>query len=188
MKRGFCWLLLLLLVITGCRKQEDPHPEWGEELVRIGTVMAAEAPEGFTLGESNDALAPVGIYYVTWTSGAGRAVTNADGKEATAYDAQLYVLLQECADADAAWRNVEEWVARERSTYEAGEESETTVNGQPFAWLPLRASQEENPYSHGAAAFGVRDRYALSVELLCGPDFSGDAEAVLNSFLQGIRY
>ena len=95
MKRGFCWLLLLLLVITGCRKQEDPHPEWGEELVRIGTVMAAEAPEGFTLGESNDALAPVGIYYVTRTSGAGRAVTNADGKEATAYDAQLYVLLQE---------------------------------------------------------------------------------------------
>lgn len=181
-------LVLALLLLVGCAPREDKHPEWGADLVRIGADMAAQTPEGFTLQESNDALAPGGIYYVSWSRGEGRTILNAEGKEATAYDAQLFVLLKECADEGAAQGDVSGWMEREGQNYELGEAREQIENGQSFTVLPLLSAKGDNPYDRGVAAFGVRNNCAVSVELLCADGFSEDTTIVLTSFLQGLHY
>ena len=187
MKR-ITFLLLALLLLAGCAPGEDKHPEWGADLVRIGEDMAAKTPEGFALLENNDALAPGGIYYVSWSSGEGRTITNGEGKEAAAYDAQLFVLLKECADEGAARGDVSDWMDREGQNYELGEAAEQIENGQSFTVLPLLSARGDNPYARGVAAFGVRNNCAVSVELLCADDFSEDTTIVLTSFLQGLHY
>lgn len=188
MKRIWFFALLAALLLTGCGQQRDKHPEWPEEWMRAGDHLAAETPEGFVLSEYNDAFAPNGIWYVTWVCGAERDVSNAEGEEAVAYEAQLYLLLQECRSAADAEKAVESWIARESTTYETAQAADADVNSQRFARLELLSGSAENPYSHGAAAFGVRGSSAISVELLCAEGFEGEPQELLEQFLSGLHY
>ena len=101
MKKTWLLLVTLALLLTGCA-QQSRHPEWDEEWTRFGDLMAVEAPEGFAPGEYNDVLSLNGIWYATWISGEARSVQTAEGEEATAYDAQLYLLIRECGSEDEA--------------------------------------------------------------------------------------
>ena len=73
------------------------------------------------------------------------------------------------------------------------EDSDHSIEGRVFQWsgcpvlsgLELGAYEEDyfgqsltgdNPYTHGAAAFGARDNWAVSVELLCQDIFEDDAQ------------
>lgn len=180
-------LLAALMLLCGCGQQEDRHPEWAE-LVRFGNLLAAQTPEGFAPGQYNDTLSAKGIWYAAFDSGEEEKAANAEGKEISIYDAQIFLLVTECRDEAEARANVKDWTELEGRNYEAGELRELQAAGQEFSLLPLLSGKAENPYTHGAAAFAVRGSLAISAELLCRDGFSGDPEAVLETFLNGIRY
>lgn len=188
MKR-FLTALLAALVLAGCAGPAPGLPPgWEEDWVRIAEYIGVEPLEGFTLSESNDALSISGLYYAAWTSGEGRDFVNAEGGEATVYDAQIYVLLEECRSAEAAEEATAAWTARERASYQAGESSTEFFGGQEFEVLPLAAGREGNPYTHGAAAFAVRGAWAISVELVCADGFPEEPRPILEQFLAGFHY
>jgi len=189
MRRFWIFVLTAALALTGCAGSgEDPHPDWDESWVRIAEYVGVEPLEGFTLNESNDALFMSGLYYATWTSGEGRDFVNSDGEEATVYDAQIYVLLEECRGPEAAEEAVGAWTAREKQSYETGETYTKSFGTQDFEILPLVSGSEGNPYPHGTAAFAVRNEWAISVEFVCSDLYEGDSQAVLEQFLAGFHY
>ena len=191
MRRVISLALLTLLLLTGCAAQTGPTNEelgWGEDWARVGALLGVEPVDEFTLSENIDAMGVYGLYYATWVAGEARDYTNADGDEAQLYDAQIYVLLQQNKNADEAQSAMEEWIGRERKTYEAGETLTETRAGQEFDIFPLLQAGGDNPYTHGAAAFAVRDDWTISVELLCQDSFEGDARACLTEFLSGFHY
>ena len=180
-------LLLALLMLCGCGAKEDAHPQWAAEWTRAGDILAVETPEGFALAESNDVLSLSGLWYFTWASGEGYTVTNGDAQEATAYDAQIYLLLCECADEAKARVSVEDWMVREAETYTADGPVTVTAGDQTYEMLTLHRSGG-SPYDHGAAAFAARGALAISVEVLCAPTFTGDAQTILTAFLTGFHF
>ena len=191
MKRVISLALLAVLLLTGCAAQNGPTNEelgWDEDWVRVGVLLGVEPMDGFTLSENIDAMGVYGLYYATWTAGEARDYTNADGDEAQIYDAQIYVLLQQNKSAGEAQSALEDWIGREKETYETGETLTGTYAGQEFDLFPLLQAGEDNPYTHGAAAFAARDVWAISVELLCQDSFEGDAQARLAQLLSGFHY
>lgn len=189
MKRIWIFALLAALVLTGCAPSAgERNPDWDESWARIGEYMGVEPLDGFELNESNDVLSISGIYYATWTTGSGQDYTNADGESAVVYDAQIYVLLEECRSAEAAEEAVGVWTAREQQSYETGDADTKTIGAQEYDILSLLSGREGNPYPGGAAAFAVRDEWAISVELVCSDRFTGDARSVLEQFLAGVHY
>lgn len=187
MKRFWIFLLLAALLLTGCA-QQDAHPEWDEDWTRFDGLLAVQTPDGFYLREYNDTLSLGGIWYATWACGEERTVTNSEGDEASAYDAQIYLLAAECESEQAAARSIADWISRETESYETEEAAELTAAGQRFQRLCLLSGSAENPYTHGAAAFAARGKIALSAELLCAEGFDCDAQAILEAFLSGIHY
>ena len=180
----------LCVLLTGCAPSGPTNEElgWDEDWVRVGTLLGVEPMAGFDLNENIDAMGVYGLYYATWTAGEARDHTNADGEKAQIFDAQIYVLLQQNKDGDEARAALDDWMALEKKSYQTGETLTETCAGQEFDLLPLLRGGEDNPYTHGAAAFGARDGWAISVELLCQDSFEGDAQACLIRFLSGLHY
>ena len=191
MKRVISLALLAALLLTGCAAQTGPSNEelgWNEDWVRVGALLGVEPLADFTLNENIDAMGVYGLYYATWVAGEAQDYTNADGEESQLYDAQIYVLLQQCKNTDEVQTALEDWIDRERETYEAGETLTGTCAGQEFDLIPLLQAGGDNPYTHGAAAFGARDDWAICVELLCRDSFPGDPQTCLTEFLSGFHY
>ena len=187
MKKALFSALFAALLLTGCAKG-TVDPGFDETWTNVGNLIGVEPMEGFTPSENMDALGPNGLYYASFVSGEGTTITNADDEEATVYDAQVYLLIEQCRDAGTAGSEVGKWLALEKTSYGTGEEQEKTIAGQSFRILPLTSAAEGNPYTHGAAAFGSRGDMAVSVELLCRDGFEGDPEEVLTAFLAGLHY
>lgn len=183
-------LTVLLLLITGCTgsRKEASHSDWDVSWFRMGDKLTVAPLADFELNESNDLLSVSGLYYATWTNGTGREITNADGNSAAVYDAQIYLLLKEGISEENARSDIAEWMKLEAESYETGEEKTVSANGQEFALLPLLSSRSDNPYDHGAAAFGLRGQDTVTVEVMCSKDYSGDPEVVMQSFLESIHY
>lgn len=191
MRRLIATAALCALLLTGCAARTGPTNAelgWDEDWARVGALLGVEPIDGFTLSENKDAMGVYGLYYATWTAGEARDYTNADGDKAQIYDAQIYVLLQQNKNAGAARSALEDWTARERESYESGGALDKTCAGQDFELLPLLRGSEDNPYTHGAAAFGARGGWAICVELLCRDTFQDDAQACLTRFLSGFHY
>ena len=95
MKRIMTLTLLLAaaLALTGCAARE-PDAVIAPGFVRISDGLTAETPSGFHLSESNDLMSLSGLYYAAWAAGEGKTITNAQGQEANAYDAQIFVLVK----------------------------------------------------------------------------------------------
>lgn len=185
----FLFTLLAVLLLSGCAGNGAQNvPGWDESWTRFGGVAAMEPVEGFALNENMDALAPSGIYYADWTCGEARDFAVDDEQTVTAYDAQFYLLLAASGDAQHAESEANAWLAREEQNYETGETVELAVGGRTYAVLPLLASAEGNPYTHGAAAFFTHGAWAVSAELLCADGFAGDAQETLARFLAGLHF
>lgn len=189
MKRIWVFALLMVLALTGCSgaDQELP-PGWDESWVQVAGYVGVEPLDGFTLNESNDLLSVSGLYYATWTAGDGQDFVNADGDEAIVYDAQIYVLLEECRSAEAAQEAVGTWIAHEKQSYGAEETYTKSFGTQSFEMMPLISGSGDNPYTRGTAAFAVRDEWGISVELVCSSSFAGDSQAILEQFLAGFHF
>lgn len=189
MKQIWIVALLMALVLAGCSSADRKLPSgWDENWVRVADYVGVEPLDGFTLNESNDTLAISGLYYATWTSGEGRDFVNADGEDAVVYDAQIYVLLEECRSGSDAEEAVKSWINLEKQSYEAGKVDTKSLGEQAFEVLPLISGSESNPYTRGAAAFAARGKWAISVELVCTDGFAGNAQAILEQFLAGFHY
>lgn len=183
-------LLLAFLLLQGCANgSADTLPSgWSGDWVLLGNFLGAEPLEGFSLNEIKDALSVGGIYYATWTCGQAREHTNDEGEQAKVYDAQIYVLVQECRNEAAAATQIGAWIARESQSYSVDEKTAYIAAGQTFDLLPLLSARAENPYTQGVAAFAARGNMAICVELLCAEDYTGDPQAVLEAFLNGLHY
>lgn len=189
MKKHWILLVLLALLLTGCGQTEDRHPDWDAGWARFGDLLAAETPADFSPGEYNDALSLGGIWYASFNAGGGaETIVNAEGEDAEVYDAELFLLVQECADEGQAQATVKDWIARERENYRSTEPTEYRAEKQSWQLMELTEANTDNPYSRGLAAFAVRGSLAISAELICRDTYTGDATAVVQAFLNGIHY
>lgn len=203
MKKRWKWLIplaiLILLVLGAVAALHRWQPKlpaqaadgaaWSEDWTTLGTVLGVEAPDnGFTLLDNNAILTASDTYYATWASGEPVPYTNADGEEVELYDAQLYLLVQGCRDAQNAQAALDEWRAREEATYAVAETREETHNGQAYTILLYEVNSDTNPYARGATAFAARGHYALTAELSCVDGCAGDPAAMLGAFLDGFHY
>ena len=128
------------------------------------------------------------IYYATWVAGESSAYTNEDGEDVDVYDAQLYLLAVGCADESYALQNQEDWIARQQETYTVTETWSETRNGQEYTLLAYECGSETNPYQRGVSAFTVYGNYAISAELACRAEFTGQEREILLQFLDGCHY
>jgi len=185
--RIFTLILALSLLLAGCGS-ETPQTDWDESWTVIAPFLASEGTEDFTFGESADTLGLGGVYYATWTNGDKRDFTNAEGEETVIFDAQIYVVAQECRTEEDAQRNVAAWSAREKQNYRIGEEFGITLNGRDYIMLTMLSGKAGNPYGFGAAAFTVSGSNAICVELVCSDSFTGNPQAVLEAFINGLHF
>lgn len=185
MKKTIVLLLLAALLLTGC-SIEDPHLEW-DQLVRADNLLAAETPEGFTLNESKGALSLNGVYYFTWSKGAGSKITNAQGEDALVYDCQIYLLAAQCDGLEAAKKHIAEWSVMEEKSYEITQTGTVEVASGSYDCMMLKPQKDGSPFTAGAAAFAASDTAAVSVEIFSANGFEGDLLEILQTFLNGIR-
>lgn len=195
MKRTAVCLLIaaLCLGLAGCAALPTPEKAadgaaWSEEWITVGGVVGVDTPDGMTPRENNEALTANGMHYATWSMGAGEPYTNADGEEATLYDAQLYLLLGGCKSEEEAQDTMAQWQEMAQAKYIVGETVEAAHNGQEFSLITYAFDGETNPYARGASAFGVYRNYAISVEFTYREGFDGDAEKLLAQFLDNCHY
>ena len=192
MKKFLPVLLILCLCLTGCGEhipvQAADGASWNDDWVTVGGIIGVDTPAGIDHREYNDTRGIRGMYYAAWSIGEGVPYVNADGNDATIYDAQFYLLLAGYDSAEKAEDALAEWRAMASSEYVIEETAEETYNGQPFTVITYTFSSETNPYQRGASAFGIYRNYAISVELSCMESFDGDAQAVLTSFLEHCHY
>lgn len=185
-------LLLALLLLGSCAKYPEMAADgtkWDENWTMVGSILGVEElGNGFTPAENPTVLAGDELFYATWNLGEGKPYKNAENKDATVYDAQVYVLLAGCKDSTYAQQNVEDWEGRTRETHEVLQNKDVIKNQQKYNLFRYNVTSESNPYKTGASAFAVYDRYAVSVELVCGEDFQGDPEETLMGFLEACHY
>ena len=203
MKKRKRWLIpLFALIICFCaalialNHWKPKYPDraadgatWSEDWTILGSALGVEAPgNGFTLLDNNSILTADDTYLASWTSGEPMPYVNADGDDAELYEAQLYLLLVGCKDAENAAIARDEWLEQEERTYDVLETRAEVHNDQEYTILIYEVASDANPYARGATAFGTRDNYALTAELTCREDYSGDAAAILGAFLDGFHF
>lgn len=187
-------LLLMagLLGLSGCSQYPDKAADgtsWDHSWTMLGSVLGVEEPgNGFSLLDNYSVLTGEDIYYAAWVAGEPAPYTNEDGEEVEVYDAQIYLLAAGCADEAYARQNEEEWMARQRETYTVTETWMETRNGQEYTLLAYECGSETNPYERGVSAFTVYGTYAVSAELVCRADFTGQEREILLQFLDGCHY
>ncbi|MCD8050890.1 MAG: hypothetical protein LUE89_04335 [Clostridiales bacterium] len=185
---AFC----LLLTLCGCSRKPTVTAEgtdWDEDWTLVGATIGVEEPgNGLTLLDNKDALAVSDLYYAAWTIGDKTEYVNEDDETVDLYDAQLYVLLEDCKSGEKAETEVAEWQATEEENYSVAETQTVTCAGQEFTVLIYDGTREDNPYSFGASAFAVYENHAINAELTCQEGFEGDAFAILTEFLEGFHY
>lgn len=180
-------LLIMALLLSGCGSGGEELPEipgWEESWVRVGPLLGVAPLEGFTLDDYEDSQAVKGIYYATWVSG----VPVEEENDVKVYDVQIYLLMKRCDDTGEAKAEIETWIGWEKESYQTGALQIANIASQEFQLYPLEKTLNENHYSGGMAAFGVRDNWAISVELLQRADFEGDCPKLLEDFLSGFHY
>lgn len=192
-KYGVTLLLMAgLLGLSGCSRYPDQAADgtpWDPKWTMLGSVLGAEEPgNGFSLLDNYSVLTGEDIYYAAWVAGEPTDYTNEDGENVEVYDAQLYLLAAGCADETHARQNQEEWISRQQETYTVTETWNETRNGQDYTLLAYACGSETNPYDRGVSAFTVYGTYAISAELACQQDFTGQEREILLQFLDGCHY
>lgn len=184
---------VLCLGLTGCGTVLPPEKaadglDWDENWVTVGGIVGVDTPDGMEPQENNEALAANGMYYATWSMGEGEPYTNEDGKGAQVYDVQVYLLLGGYKSVEEAENTLAQWKSMAELQYVADQTTEASHNGQDFTVMTYSFDSETNPYARGASAFAIYRNYAVSVELTCRENYSGDAAQLLAQFLDNCHY
>ena len=185
-------VLVVCLVLSGCAQLPPEKAadglDWNENWVTVGYVLGVDTPEGLTPQENNEALSANGMYYATWSIGEAAPYVNAEGEDATLFDAQVYVLLAGADSAEKAEGARDNWLTMAQGQYNIHQTTTQVCNGQTFTVITYTYDSDSNPYAFGASAFGVYRNYAISVELSCQEDFPGDPQEILLDFLNHCHY
>lgn len=192
MKRFIAYAAAFCLMLCGCDKTPslaaDGSP-WSEEWTTLGNLLGVEEPgSGLILRDNNEALSVNDMYLATWTAGEPTPYLNEDGDEVELYPARLDVLVYGRKDEDTAAKTLDDWADRQSQTYAVKDTRRRSFGGQEYLISAYDCKSETNPYSRGVSAFAVYGKYAVSVELNCQKDFSGDESAILTDFLDGCHY
>ena len=203
MKKTRRWFIaLIVLILSFCagmvalNSWKPKYPEraadgaaWDEGWTILGNALGVEEPgSGFILLDNNSILTANDTYLATWSCGEPAPYVNADGDDADLYEAQLYLLLVGCRDAENAAAAQNDWIAQEGQTYTILETRTETHNGQDYVVMIYEVASETNPYARGATAFAARGNYALTAELTCLENYPGDAAEILGAFLDGFHF
>lgn len=202
MKRKVWWALLALLAAAVCvaifalHRWQPKLPErdaagapWDESWVTLGDVLGVEQPGGdFALIDNNSILTAEDTFFANWGSAATFPYTDEDGEESELNEAQLFLLLQGCRDAENAQLAKAEWIEREQGNYRILETRRAAHGDQDYELFAYETASEDNPYARGATAFAVRANYALTAELTCTDAYGGDPAAILGAFLDGFHF
>lgn len=185
-------ILCITALLAGCSVLPSGSmdtPIENSDYVTIGSHLTVHNTDTrLTLFNNIDALSADGLYYASWTAGSSEPYENSDGDTVDLYDAQLYLLLGEFKDADAAQTNMNNWLTAGQTNYDVTDEEMIDCNGQSYAVVTYNFSNEENPYAHGVSAFGVYNNLAVCVELTCREDYSEDIQKMLTDFLSKCTY
>ncbi len=180
------------LMLTGCSMvnslTENIEPAY-ESSVTIGHDVTIDSIDPQLILYNNmDTLSASGLYYAAWVIGDSVPYENSDGETIDLYDAQLYFLLSESKNADSAQRSVDSWLSSANENYNVTENAEITCGGQTYTCITYSVDDEDSPYSRGMSAFTIAGTDAACIELTCIPDFDGDLENILTSFLENCHY
>ena len=190
-KSLFVLLLAGCVCLAGCAQTPTAAADgaaWSDDWITVGGIIGVDTPDGIDHQENNDSLSIRGMYYATWSIGEAESYTNEDGDDAQLYDAQIYLLLTGYDAAKKAEESAAEWQAMANDRYAVDQSLSTTCNSQDFTVLTYAFDSEANPYAKGASAFGVYRNYAISVELSCRENFTGNPLEILTDFLEHCHY
>jgi hypothetical protein len=185
------FLTAAVLLFSGCASTPETTTTgdaWNEDWTQIGTNMELEVPKKLTLLDNKEALAADGLYYATWVDGDSVPYENSDGETVDLYDAQLYLLVNECDSQDDAEKSCATWLAAAKDNYDVLSEKEIVCNGQTYTLLSYNCIGEDNPYDHGVSAFGTNDLESVCAEFTCLETCEEDLETLLTDFLNGCHY
>ena len=185
-------ILCIAVLLTGCSglsSLSDGSTVTDSEYVTVGSHLTVHNTDTrLTLIDNKDALSADGLYYASWVSGDSEPYENSDGDTVDLYDAQLYLLMGEFKNSDAAQKNMESWLAAGQTNYNITDESTITCNGQSYTVITYSFQNKENPYSHGVSAFGVCNNLAVCVEFTCRENYQEDLQEMLTDFLNNCTY
>lgn len=185
-------ILCIAASLTGCSglsSLSDDNTVENSEYVAVGSHLTVHNIDArLTLIDNKDALSADGLYYASWVSGDSEPYENSDGDIVDLYDAQLYFLIGEFKNSDAAQKNMETWFAAGQTNYNITDESTVTCSGQSYTVITYSFKNEENPYSHGVSAFGVSNNLAVCAELTCRENYQEDLHEMLIDFLNNCAY
>lgn len=185
--RYLFFLLCSALTLCGC-SMFSSSPDNAAQITIGSSLEIDNTDSSRTLLDNMDALATDGLYYAAWGIGENEPYENSDGKTVKLYDAQIYLLLEECKSSAAAQHSMDSWLDTGRTNYDVSEETEAAYNGQTYTKLTYRFKGEDSPYAHGISVFLVSGSSAVCVELTCRDRFADDPETVLTDFLNSCTY
>ena len=185
--------LVLLVSLTGCLgtgEVDTPATAadgtaWDSSWQNIGGFLGLEAPGGdFELFDSNGTLQSMEMYYATWVVGDPTPIDD----DTSAYDCQLYFLLQSLeSDADAA-EELTTWRSSFTGDFAITEERTVTAAGQEFALVFYTCTAADAHYECGVTALTQWGSRAILVDLARIPGLDVDLEKTMLTFLEGFHY
>ena len=188
-------VMLLSLTFGGCGSYPEKAIDgsvWDKEWTILGRVAGVETDpgHGLVLSENPVVLTGGDNYYATWAVGEPESFTNEEGKETDLYDAQVYMLVygNNVRKGEIPEDTMEEWMSRERESYDVLDEKTLDAGGVTYKVLDYKVVSESNPYSRGTSAFTVIGDYTITVEAAGTEDYEEDTAQVLADFLAACHY
>ena len=183
-------ILCIAALLSGCASSSSNGVTVTDsDHVMIGSYLTVNNTDNrLTLSDYKDALSADGLYYASWTAGDSEPYENSDGDTVDLYDAQLYLLLGEFKNNEAAQKNMDNWLEAGQNGYNVTDETTVNCGGQSYTMITYSFSNEENPYSHGVSAFGVYNNLAVCAELTCRENYQEDLQEMLTGFLNSCTY
>lgn len=184
--------LVLMLTLGGCLgdgSAENPDTAadgtpWSEDWTSLGGILGLEQPGGgFALLDTNGDLANMEMYYATWVIGEPIPVDD----ESSVYDAQLYMLVEDCGSATVAADTMALWKEQFGDEILVTETRTVTAAGQEFELVFYDCPEGEH-FESGITAIGVWGRYGILVDLASTQNVELALEDVMTAFLEGFHY
>ena len=185
-------ILCIAMVLSGCSSSSSDISNDTDVILKDvqigGSLTVRNTDTRLKLISNLDTLSADGLYYASWAAGSSEPYENSDGDTVDLYDAQLYLLLGEFKNSDAAQKNLDTWFTAGQANYSVTKEETVTCNGQSYTVVTYNFDNEENPYERGVSAFGVHQNLAVCAELTCRENYQEDLYEMLIDFLNNCTY
>ncbi len=185
-------ILILCLLLSGCGKAAPEKAadgtSWDESWTTIGNFLGVEPNSDWTMRRNEDLLTSEWTCYCSWTQGEGISYTDEEGNEVTTYDAQIHLVIKEFDDPNNAEMTASLWRSLAQERYPELEQSTAQYAGQSYEIATYPFPAGNGPASLGASATGVRDGWAIQVDVLTLESFPQTPGQVLEDFLTHCHY